>query len=134
MNLPRPIADYLAMWRDLPWAPRQVLLNRSHMRGSSVAILAAMTADLMITHPAAEIVVYVALVLFGPSSLVAGAGCVAHLLWDRGLIWSDLVCEFCDGGPDDDGDDDPAPEDPDGDDLIREITDYLHTQTVTFVS
>ncbi|WP_345624485.1 hypothetical protein [Streptomyces ziwulingensis] len=124
--MPRPVADYLAMWRDLPWAPRQVLLNRSHLRGSSLAVLAGMAADLLIAHPAAEVVAYVLLVVLGPSSLVAVAGSVAHLLWDRERIWADLDCQFCGDGPDDGGGGGWESDGPDGGGLVREITDYLH--------
>lgn len=131
-HLPRLIADWLALWRDLPRHPRQVLLNRAHLRGSTFVLVGAMLADLAVDHPYTTLAVYALLIALGPSSLVAFAGGVAHTLWDRGLIWSDLVCEFCDDDHGDDEDDDPEPDGPDGDDdLIREITDYLRTQTPT---
>lgn len=129
-RLPRPIADWFALWRDLPRFPRQVLLNRSHLRASTLTITIAMLVDLVSEHPCMTTAVYVALALLGPSSLVSTFGAVAHTLWDRDLIWTDLDCEFCSGGPDDD-EDDPEPDVPDGDGdgLIREITDYLQTAT-----
>ncbi|MGY1579167.1 hypothetical protein [Streptomyces sp. MN13] len=129
-HLPRLIADWLALWRDLPRHPRQVLLNRAHLPGSTLAIASTMLADLVFDHPYTTTTVYAALVLLGPSSLVGIVGSIAHPLWDRGLIWADLDCEFCGDDPDD-GDDDPEPEGPDGDgdDLIREITDYLRATT-----
>lgn len=133
-RLPRPIADWLALWRDLPRYPRQVLLNRAHLRMSTLVIVVAMLADLVFEHPYTTAAVYVALVLLGPSSLVGTAGSVAHMLWDRGLIWADLDCEFCGGGPDEGEDGDPDPDGPDGgDDLIREITEYLHARTTSTV-
>jgi len=127
-RLPRPVADWLALWRDLPRYPRQVLLNRAHLRASTLTIVVAMVVDLVFEHPYTTTAVYVALALLGPSSLVSIAGTAAHTLWDRGVIWADLDCEFCSGGPDDD-EDDPEPDlpDGDGDGLIREITDYLRT-------
>jgi hypothetical protein len=131
-HLPRLIADWIALWRDLPRHPRQVLLNLAHLRGSTFVLVGAMLADLAVDHPYTTLAVYALLIALGPSSLVAFAGGGAHTLWDRGLIWDDLVCEFCDDGPDDG--DDPEPDDPagdDGDDLIREITDYLHTHAPT---
>jgi len=131
-HLPRPVADWLALWRDLPRYPRQVLLNRAHLPASTLALAGFMLADLLAGQPYTKIAAYVALVLLGPSSLVGFFGAIAHTLWDRGLIWADLVCEFCDGGPDDE-DDDPEPDAPDGggDDLIREITDYLRQRTTS---
>lgn len=128
-HLPRPIADWLALWRDLPRYPRQVLLNRSHFPASTLALAGFMLADLVVDHPYMTIAVCVAWILLGPNSLIAFAGAISHTLWDRGWIWADLHCEVCDGGPDDGDDDDPQPDAPDdgGDDLIREITDYLHT-------
>ncbi|MFD5795621.1 hypothetical protein ACFWIO_19185 [Streptomyces diastatochromogenes] len=133
-RLPLWIADWIALWRDLPRAPRQVLLNRAHMPGSTVALLVVLLVDALCSDPAATIAVYVAAVLFGPSSLVATAGSVTHMLWDRRLVWGDLECEFCSDGPDEGEDDDPEPEDPDGgDDLIREITKYLRTSATSTV-
>jgi hypothetical protein len=132
-RLPMWLADWAALWRDLPRHPRQVLLNRAHLRGGAMVLTGAMAADLAIGRPWTTYTVYVLLALLGPSSLVAAAGAVAHSLWSRDLIWPDLVCEFCDGGdPGDDGDDDPQPDGPgDDSDLIREITDYLHTHAPT---
>jgi hypothetical protein len=133
-RLPRLIADWVALWRDLPRAPRQVLLNRAHLPGSTAALLLVLLADEICPHPAATIAVYVAAGLFGPSSVVAVTGAVAHLLWDRWLIWADLDCEFCGGGPDDGDDEDPEPDVPDDDGgLIREITDYLRTRATSTV-
>ncbi|MBR8638627.1 hypothetical protein KEF29_03260 [Streptomyces tuirus] len=131
-HLPRPIADWLALWRDLPRFPRQVLLNRSHFPASTVALTGFMLADLVVDHPYTTITGYVAWVLLGPSSVAAFTGAVAHTLWERGWIWADLHCEVCDHGPDD-GDDDPEPGAPDGggDDLIGEITDYLRHHTAS---
>jgi hypothetical protein len=123
------VADWMALWRDLPRAPRQVLLNRAHLSGSTKVILACMVADLLSPYPAVTVAVYVALCVLGPSSLVAVTGAVAHILWGRGRLWGDLECEFC-SGPDDGGwDEGPETDGPDGgDDLIREITDYLRTR------
>ncbi|MEV5184233.1 hypothetical protein AB0K88_31275 [Streptomyces werraensis] len=131
-HLPRPIADWIALWRDLPRFPRQVLLNRAHAHGSAAALTVTLLVDLIVGHSFTTIAAYTALIVLGPPSLVGFAGAVIHTLWGRGLIWADLVCEFCGDGPDDG--DDPEPDDPagdDGDDLIREITDYLHTHAPT---
>lgn len=134
-RLPRPVADWLALWRDLPGHPRQVLLNRSHQRGSTHVILAALLTNLAVAHPCTTAAAYTALLTLGPSSLIAVIGSAAHALWDRGLIWTDLDCQLCD--PDDDGDngdgDDPEPDRPDddGDDLIHEITEYLRATACT---
>lgn len=132
-RLPRLLADWLALWRDLPRYPRQVLLNRAHLRASTAALVVFMLADLLIDHPYTTTAVYAALALFGPSSLVGFAGGIAHTLWSRDLIWTDLHCEFCDDGPNDGDDDDPEPDTPDdgGDDLIREIADYLRAAAYT---
>lgn len=125
-HLPRLLADWLALWRDLPRYPRQVLLNRAHLPGSTFVLIVAMLADLAFSRPYTSLAVYILLVALGPSGLVAFAGSIAHTLWGRGLIWTDLVCEFCDDDHGDDEGDDPEPDAPDGDgDLIREITDYL---------
>jgi hypothetical protein len=128
-HLPRLIADWFALWRDLPRHPRQVLLNRAHLPGGTIVILAAALVDLLAAHPYTTAAAYTALVLLGPSSLVAVIGSAVHTLWGRGLIWADLDCEFC-GDGDDGDDDDLEPDDPDdGGDLVREITDYLRTTT-----
>lgn len=133
-HLPRPIADWIALWRDLPRHPRQVLLNRAHLPGSTLVLIVAMLADLASDSPYATVTVYVALAVLGPSSLVAFVGAIAHALWDRYLIWADLECEFCNDGPDDGDDGDPEPDGPDGGDgLIREITDYLHTHATSIL-
>jgi hypothetical protein len=134
-RLPRPIADWFALWRDLPRYPRQTLLNRSHLRASTTVIAVAMLVNLVVESTYTTATVYVVLALLGSSSIVSLSGAVAHTLWDRGVVWTDLSCEFCSDGDDDgdgDGDDDePEPPDSDGDDdgLIREITDYLHVAT-----
>jgi hypothetical protein len=129
-RLPRLLADWIALWRDLPRFPRQVLLNRAHMPGSTFVLLVAMLADLAFSQSYTTAAVYTLLILLGPSSLVAFVGGIAHTLWGRGLIWADLVCEFCDDDHGDDEDDDPEPHGPDGgDDLIREITEYLRATT-----
>ena len=94
------------------------------------ALNVVLLAALLIDHPVMPVISCVAVLIFGPSAFVAVAGSVTHTLWDRDLIWPDLECEFCSGGPDD-GDDDetPDPDGPDGDGLVREITDYLREQT-----
>lgn len=126
-HLPRLIADYLTLWRDLLRFPREVLLNRSHSIVSIAAIAGFCAADLLIAHPVATIVKHLALAVFVPSAFVSVAGSAAHALWDRGLIWADIDCEWCGDDPDDDGPDDGLgpddPDDPHG--LIREITAYL---------
>ncbi|MFB8350261.1 hypothetical protein [Streptomyces niveus] len=129
-RLPRLIADYLCLWRDIIRFPRQVLLNRSHSIASLAAIGGVCAVDLSITHPVTTAVTFIVLAVFGPSALVSVAGSVAHALWDRGLIWADIACEWCGDDPDDDGPDDGLgpddPDDPHG--LIRDITDYLSEQ------
>lgn len=130
--MPRPIADWLALWRDLPRQPRQVLLNRAHLRGSLRALIVVLLAGLLIDHPVMPVLACVAALMFGPSAFVTVAGSVAHALRDRDLIWPDLECEFCGDGPDDDGDDgEPDVDGPDGGGLMREITDYLHARITT---
>jgi hypothetical protein len=109
--LPRPIADWLAFWRDLPRFPRQVLLNRAHFRTSSFVIAACMALDLIVGSPTTTLIAYAALLIGGPSSLVAILGSVAHSLWERGRLWADLDCEACREGPDDGDDDEPEPDD-----------------------
>jgi len=131
-RLPRPIADWFALWRDLPHHPRQVLLNRSHLSGSTVLLILALLSDLIATHPVTTIVAYTALIALGPSSLVAFLGTIAHHLWERGRIWSDLECQFCaDPGGDDGWDDDPDPDPGPDDGWLRELTEYLNTHTLT---
>ncbi|WP_381801130.1 hypothetical protein [Streptomyces niveus] len=130
--LPRLLADYLCLWRDVVRFPRQVLLNRSHSIASMATIGGTCLVDLAIGHPCTEAVVYAALVVFGPPASIAFAGSIAHTLWGRGLIWADLDCELCGGGPDDDDgyDDDLGPDDPDDPHgLIRDITAYLRTHS-----
>jgi hypothetical protein len=129
-RLPRLLADWIALWRDLPRFPRQVLLNRAHLPGSTAVLVAAMLADLVFACSFTTVAVYTLLILIGPSSLVAFVGGIAHTLWDRGLIWTDLVCEFCDDDHGGGEGDDPEPDVPDDDgDLIREITEYLRAVT-----
>ncbi|WP_405797717.1 hypothetical protein [Streptomyces sp. NBC_01506] len=129
-HLPRLFADYLTLWRDIVRFPRQVLLNRSHSIASITAIGGFCAVDLLIAHPFATAVTYLALAVFVPSAIVSVAGSVAHSLWDRGLIWADIECEWCGDDPDDDGPDDAlGPEDPDDPHgLIREIKAYLSDQ------
>ncbi|MGA5372302.1 hypothetical protein ACPCSD_14640 [Streptomyces griseoincarnatus] len=132
-HLPRPIADWIALWRDLPRFPRQVLLNRAHAHGSAAALTVILLAGLIVGHSFTTIAAYTALVVLGPPSLVAALGAVAHHLWERERIWADLECQFCADPDDGRWDDDPHPEPgpDDGSDLIREISDYLHTHTPT---
>lgn len=129
-RLPRLIADYLCLWRDIIRFPREVLLNRSHSIASIAAIGGVCAVDLLLTHPVTTAVTFIVLPVIIPSALVSVAGSVAHALWDRGLIWADIACEWCGDDPDDDGPDDGLgpddPDDPHG--LIREITDYLSEQ------
>jgi hypothetical protein len=113
--LPRPVADWLAFWRDLPRHPRQVLLNRAHFRTSSFVIAACMALDLVVGSPTTTLIAYAALLICGPSSAVAILGSVAHTLWSRGWLWADLDCQACGDGPDDGDDEDPDPDDPAGD-------------------
>ncbi|MFG3510228.1 hypothetical protein ACGF5F_32550 [Streptomyces sp. NPDC047821] len=111
--LPRPIADWLALWRDLPRHPRQVLLNRSHFPTSSLIVAVSLLLDGIVGAPITAWIVYAALAICGPSSLVAVTGLAAHALWSCGRLWTDLDCEACGDGPDD-GDDEgePEPDDP----------------------
>ncbi|MFF8829307.1 hypothetical protein [Streptomyces sp. NPDC015131] len=116
MMLPRPVADWLALWRDLPHHPRQVLLNRSHFPTSSLILALTFLLHEIVSAPATAWIVYAALAICGPSSLVAVTGLAAHTLWDRGWLWTDLDCEACgDDGPDDGDDEEPEPGDPAGD-------------------
>jgi len=139
MNPPRPIADWIALWRDLPRHPRQVLLNRAHLWASLAGLAAVRLVNLEVPNLCTTTAMCVALAVLGPSSLISAIGTGAHALWRRGLIWADLDCEMCGDDPDDDGDDgddpddDPGP-DIDGDGLIREITTYLRTNATTSAS
>ncbi|MGW1015604.1 hypothetical protein [Streptomyces niveus] len=130
MNMPRLIADHLSLWRDVVRFPRQVLLNRAHSFAAMAGIGVACAVDFLIDHVGTEVVAYVAVFAFGPSSLVSFAGSIAHTLWSRELIWADLECEWCGDDPDDDGGDgepEPGePDDPNG--LIRDINEYLRNQ------
>lgn len=130
-RLPRPIADLICLWRDLVRHPRQVLLNRAHYSGSTLAICIALLLDGFHVHPYTAEVLYTLLAVAGPSSLVALAGAVAHTLWAQGWIWSDLECECCGDDPGDDGDDDtPEPDDPDDPHgIARDAAAWLRTQT-----
>ncbi|MFD7514071.1 hypothetical protein ACFV85_04600 [Streptomyces niveus] len=135
-RLPRVVADYLSLWRDLLRFPRLVLLNRAHSVASLLAIAVLCAVNLVVGHPATVAALYAVLVVCGPSAIVSAAGSVAHVLWDRGLIWADVDCEWCGDDPDDDGPDDGlGPDDPaDPHGLVREISAYLrdqHTLTLT---
>lgn len=128
-RLPRPIADWIALYRDLPRHPRQVLLNRAHSWGSSLVIGLLAVMDTFTVHPWTAEVLYAALAVAGPSSLVAITGAIAHTLWGRGWIWPDLECEWCGDDPDDGHDDDTDPDDPDGPSgLALEVEAWLRTQ------
>ncbi|MFE4607882.1 hypothetical protein ACFRK5_05925 [Streptomyces niveus] len=129
-HLPRVVADYLCLWRDLLRFPRLVLLNRAHSVAALLAIAVLCAVNLLVGHPATVVALYVVLVVCGPSAIVSAAGSVAHVLWDRDLIWADIDCEWCGDDPDDDGPDDgPGPDDPaDPHGLIREISAYLRDQ------
>jgi hypothetical protein len=114
--LPRPVADWLAFWRDLPRHPRQLLLNRSHFPTSSLVLALSLLLHEIVGAPVTAWTVYAALIICGPSSLVAVTGLAAHALWSRGRLWTDLECEACGDGPDDGDDDDPEfDDDPAGD-------------------
>jgi hypothetical protein len=113
--LPRPIADWLALWRDLPRHPRQVLLNRAHFPTSSLILALSLLLEEIVGTPATTLLAYAALAICGPSSIVAVTGLAAHALWSRGRLWTDLDCEACGDGPDGDDDEDPQPDDPAGD-------------------
>lgn len=131
-HLPRVVADYLSLWRDIARFPRQVLLNRSHSVASLAAVTGFCLVDLLTDLPYAAVAFCLSLVMFGPSAAVTCVGSVAHTLWDRGLIWADLDCEWCGDDPDDGDDDEPDADDPDDPHgLIREITEYLRNQPAT---
>ncbi|MGW0904997.1 hypothetical protein [Streptomyces sp. NPDC002853] len=136
-RLPYLVADWIALWRDLPRYPRQVVLNRGHRVVGALTILLALLADSVLGQPWTAVAAWAALVVLGPSSLVAFLGSIAHTLWSRGFVWTDLDCEVCGDGPgggDGGGDDDPGPDVPDGDDdLICEITEYLTKHTTSTV-
>ncbi|MFH8926371.1 hypothetical protein ACH4D4_04880 [Streptomyces pristinaespiralis] len=128
-RLPRPIADWIALWCDLPRHPRQVLLNRAHSWGGSLCIGLLAVMDSFAVHPWTAEVLYAALVISGPSSFVAITGALAHTLWGRGLIWSDLKCQWCGDDPDDGHDDDSDPDDPDDPHgIARDASAWLRTQ------
>ncbi|MFC9748862.1 hypothetical protein [Streptomyces niveus] len=120
-HLSLAVADYLCLWRDLLRFPRLVLLNRAHSVASLATIAVLCAVNLLVGHPATVAALYAA--------IVSAAGSVAHVLWDRDLIWSDIDCEWC-SDPDDDGPDDgPGPDDADDPHgLVREISAYLHDQ------
>lgn len=131
-HLPRLVADYLSLWRDLVQWPRLVLLNRAHSFASFATIGGFYAVNLLVGHPATVALLYGALVVCGPSALVSFAGSVAHELWERALIWPDLDCQVCGDDPDDGHDDQPDPDEPDDPHgLIREITEYLRTQPLS---
>jgi len=137
-RLPRPITDWIALWRDLPRHPRQVLLNRAHQWESLACLAGVRLINLEAPTPYTTTAMYVAAVLLGPSSLISAIGSIAHALWRRGLIWAGLDCEMCGDDPDDDGDDGGDPDDDPGpdsdDDLIHEITTYLRATATTSAS
>lgn len=128
--MPRPIADWIALWRDLPRHPRQVLLNRAHFSGGPLAISLALLLDGYDIHPYTAEVLYTLLIVAGPSSLIALTGALAHTFWAHGWIWTDLTCESCGDEGDDDGDDDDLdPQDPDGGGgFALDVENWLKTQ------
>jgi hypothetical protein len=116
--LTRPLADVVALVRDLIVSPREVLLVRAHHRWYGALYLAVLGVPAVFGyHP--RLVPAVALLVVGGVSLGLDlVGMVAHVVWHRDRIWQDIECPVCgddDDGPDDQHEDEPdAPEDPHG--------------------
>lgn len=131
MRPPRPIADLYCLVHDLATCPRVVLLNRRHNRWTGPVWIAAASAPALFGYrpPMAP-----ALIVFGAGALswvLDLAGLVAHVAWQRGLIWADAACEWCDpdDGDDDDPDDDIQPDGPSGHALAVEVEEWLRDTT-----
>ncbi|MFE9337742.1 hypothetical protein [Streptomyces sp. NPDC007063] len=115
MRMPRPIADVFCLWRDLLQAPREVLLVRGHHQWTGPVLVAQVALLDMAGRPLPGAVAAALLMWGGGSFLLDCLGTLAHCGWDRGRLWADRECQLCgdDGGPGDDGSDDPqVPDDP----------------------
>ncbi|MFI7329330.1 hypothetical protein ACIBQ3_32425 [Streptomyces rubiginosohelvolus] len=130
MNLPRPVADLICLGRDIVSHPRMVLLNRGHHRWTSAGFIAA-AAAVSTVIPGGHHLFAAAVLVAGPSWVLDVIGALAHGLWQSGRLWSDLECQCCGDGPDDE-DDDTEPDEPaDGGGFAADVETWLKGITPT---
>ncbi|MFG3488533.1 hypothetical protein [Streptomyces sp. NPDC047972] len=130
-RLPRTLADLIAFWRDIFRYPRELLLNRGHRQWRAAALIASVAALVALQVPGFTVgSLSLAFLICGPTLLIDIAGTLAHGLWVSGRLWKSTECQCCGSDPDDDGDDQPQDDTPDGGSgLARDIEAWLHNQT-----
>lgn len=96
MRMPRPLADTIAFWRDLPRYPREVLLVRGHHLWHGAAAIAVLQLPWMITGAALPGWMRPVLVAFFLNFLLDFVGWVLHVQWSDNKLWKSVECPFCD--------------------------------------
>lgn len=127
--LPRPLADLIALCRDLVRQPREVLLNRGHHQWRAAGLIAIASTPAWFGHRPNTMAALVILPLAGLSFALDVAGYLAHGLWTSGRIWKGVECQCCGDDPDDGHDDSEDADPDDGGGLALDVETWLRTQT-----
>ncbi|MFD5508997.1 hypothetical protein ACFWIB_14640 [Streptomyces sp. NPDC127051] len=102
MQMPRPLADTIAFWRDLPRHPREVLLVRGHHLWHGAAATAALQLPWMITGTTLPGWLRPVLAVFFLNFLLDFVGWVLHVKWSNRETWESVECPICDAEDEDD--------------------------------
>ncbi|MFD6113621.1 hypothetical protein ACFWG0_26410 [Streptomyces yangpuensis] len=108
MQMPTPLADTIAFWRDLPRYPREVLLTRGHHPWFSAAGIAAVHVQGTFggsTPPDWMRPVLIALYVHLAFQLTCW---ILHVNWTQERLWAGVECPICDAVDEDDEHDTPA--------------------------
>lgn len=108
MRMPRPLADVVAFWRDLPRHPREVLLVRGHHQWRGAVYIAAVHLPWLIDGTIPPDWMRPLLCLFYLNLLLDVAGWVLHVKWSADEIWPSVECPICDAVDEDEEQDAPA--------------------------
>lgn len=108
MRMPRPLADVIAFWRDLPRHPREVLLVRGHHQWMGAAYIAAAHLPWLINGTTPPDWMRPLLCIFYLNFLLDLAGWVLHVKWSAHEIWKSVECPICNAVDEDDEQDTPA--------------------------
>ncbi|MDT3396154.1 hypothetical protein RKE29_05780 [Streptomyces sp. B1866] len=101
MPLSRLFALWAARLRLLAAAPRGTLLGRGHHQWTGAACLAVLALPALFGRQPDTLTTAVILPAAAASWALDLAGAVAHIGWERGLLWPGVACPCC--GPHHDG-------------------------------
>lgn len=96
MRMPRPLADVIAFWRDLPAHPREVLLSRGHRAWTSAVYIAAVHLP-WLTDGASPPDWMRFVLVFLYLNLALHVTCwILHVNWIEDRLWKSVECPICD--------------------------------------